>query len=261
MFNPRASKEEISNVARAHYMDMKFKYEQETISSFNRAVIRDANTNPTKNMFTPPYEQKISIEAIDTTTAIYKHRPFSKKLAALNFASFKHPGGQFLSGSNAQEEALCHASNLYNILLPATNGYYNTNKKMLNRSLYQDRSIYIPDVVFDINHGINVVTCDIITCAAPNKRSAQKYHNVSDEDVRKALVSRIDHVLYVAYLEEVDTLILGAFGCGVFGNDPYEVASIFKDLLSIKYYNCFDKIIFAIPGGKNLEAFVEVFNN
>lgn len=260
MFNPRLGREELSKLAQVHYMNMKFKYEQQTISSFNRAVVRDASFQHDKNMFTPAYNQQILIEPIDTVSAIYSYRPISTKLAALNFASFKHPGGKFLSGSNAQEEALCHASNLYNILLPATNEYYNVNKKMLNRSLYQDKSIYIPDVVFDDGHD-NVVTCDIITCAAPNKRSAQKYHNVSDADVNTALISRIDHVLYMAYVEKVDTLILGAFGCGVFGNDPYEVATIFKELLKLKYHNCFDKVIFAIPGGKNFEAFVEVFNN
>ena len=54
---------------------------------------------------------------------------------------------------------------------------------------------------------------------------------------------------------QVDTAILGAFGCGVFAQDPYEVATVFeKELQNIPI----PKAIFAIPGGINLEAFRKV---
>lgn len=261
MFNPRASKEELAKLAQTHYMNMKFQYEQDTIISFNRSVVyTEEHTYASTPVEYKDHDTVITVENIDTVGAIYRYRPTSWRVAALNFASFKHPGGQFLNGSNAQEEALCHVSNLYNILLGVINEYYSVNKKMLNNSLYQDKSIYSPDVIFDNGSGI-ILKCDIITCAAPNKRSAQKYHGVSEGDVNTALISRIDHVLTVARLQSVDTLILGAFGCGVFGNDPYEVATIFKTFLNTTYKNCFDKVVFAIPGGKNFEAFVEVFNN
>ena len=65
----------------------------------------------------------------------------------------------------------------------------------------------------------------------------------------------------MAAINRVDTLILGAFGCGVFGQDPIEVATIFKEYLG-KYPFVFDKVIFAIPNKEstNYLAFNEILN-
>lgn len=260
MVNVRLNKEHLKQLAHSHYMEMKFKYGQNIITSFNNSKIYEGYIHDPKSPIIPRHEnQQISVEAIDTVSAIYKLYPTGDKLAALNFASFKHPGGKFLNGSSAQEESLCHASTLYNILLGFKGSFYNQNRNILNCSLYQDKSIYTPDVIFDVN-GV-LAKCDIITCAAPNKKSAEKYHNVPEDEINTALISRIYHVLITAYLEGVDTLILGAFGCGVFGNDPYEVAVIFKTFLALNFKNCFKKVVFAIPGGTNYEAFVDTFNN
>ena len=104
--------------------------------------------------------------------------------------------------------------------------------------------------------------CDVITCASPNKTASQKYCGVSDEENSKVLRDRIDFVLKIAKDNLVENLILGAGGCGVFGQDPYEVAQIFKELLTTKY-KCFDKVIFAIPDkkGENYIAFKEVLKD
>lgn len=101
---------------------------------------------------------------------------------------------------------------------------------------------------------------DVITCAAPNKSAAQKYQNVSDEENTRVLRLRIKFVLDIAKNNQVNTLILGAYGCGVFGQDPKEVASIFKEYLE-NSHKCFKKVIFAIPEGRdgNLEFFKSVF--
>ena len=102
--------------------------------------------------------------------------------------------------------------------------------------------------------------CDVITCAAPNKSAAQKYCSVSNRENTEVLESRIKFVLDVAKHNHVETLILGAYGCGVFGQDAYEVASIFKKYLETSH-KCFRQVVFAIPKGKNnnLEAFRKVF--
>ena len=167
------------------------------------------------------------------------------KIAALNFASFKYPGGGFLKGSSAQEESLCHKSILYNILRRQED-FYGENKNLINRGLYWNRAIYSPNVLFEDSYN-----CDIITCAAPNKKEAER-NGVTDEENTNALKERISFILDIAAKNKVDILILGAFGCGAFGQDPNEVKKIFMKL-SNNYI--FKKIIFAIPNGSNLDAF------
>lgn len=93
--------------------------------------------------------------------------------------------------------------------------------------------------------------CNVITCAAPNKGAAKQYKGISDGDNSKALKSRCRFILDVAEARDVDVLILGAFGCGVFEQDPKEVADTFLELL--KNY-VFKEVVFAVPSkinGKN----------
>lgn len=207
-----------------------------------------------KSIYLKPYK---IIEDLDTVSAIEKvcenklQSSFKANVAALNFASYKNPGGMFLKGSKAQEECLCHQSVLYNILTRFPN-YYAENKKNLNEALYTDRAIYTPSVLFFTES--SRICCDIITCAAPNKFTAQRYKNVSDEKNWYYLYNRIEFILNIAKLHQVDILIVGAFGCGVFGQDPYEVASIFKYLLDNKSYG-FSQVIFAIPRGTRADNY------
>ena len=198
--------------------------------------------------------------------------PGATTVAALNFASYKNPGGKFLEGSRAQEECLCHESFLYNVLRRFQE-FYAWNAKHLNRALYENRALYTPGVrFFDQNYGTakagdgspTGVCCNIITCAAPNKSAAQKYQRVSDKENRAVLENRIRFVLDIAEYNRVDVLIFGAYGCGVFGQAPEEVAFICKELLcpadGCPKYG-FKKVVFPIPSGgrdKNLEIFKTV---
>lgn len=63
-----------------------------------------------------------------------------------------------------------------------------------------------------------------------------------------------------AATNKIETLILGAFGCGIFVQNPTKVAEMMKNSLRQKYP--FKKVIFAIPKSKhnkNYEAFKKVF--
>lgn len=199
----------------------------------------------------------LKIQAIDSVSAILEAPP--GKTAVLNFASYKNPGGMFLAGSKAQEECLCHESFLYNVL-GNNMWFYDWNNGHKNKSLYLNRALYSPDIIF-MRDG-KQKKCDVITCAAPNKSSAQEYCNVTDEENKKVLDSRIRFVLDIAADNQVDNLVLGAYGCGVFGQDPKEVASIFKKYL-FSTHLCFNYVVFAIPNGNdgNLEAFKSQFRD
>lgn len=204
---------------------------------------------------------KIIVDNTDSVSAIFDHTysgENKKKTAILNFASYKNPGGMFLEGSRAQEECLCHASYLYNVLDGMRSSFYDWNNRNKNKGLYMNRALYSPDVAFFMKDAM--ARCDVITCAAPNKKVAQRFADVSDVDNYAALESRINFVLSIAEEQEVHNLILGAYGCGVFGQDPAEVAEAFKAALAV--FDSFDKVIFAIPRGSdgvNLNTFRRVF--
>lgn len=252
-------KEKRAEQARKHTEQMETKYHKEIQESIRDTIYYLPEYECTKTIIKENAPRTI-VDDIDSVSAIlqYKKQNLNGKLAVLNFSSYKNPGGMFLNGSKAQEECLCHESFLYNVLFQKQD-FYEWNKKHKNKALYLDRGLYSPNIRFERGNLFSCL-CDVITCAAPNKSVAQKYQNVSDEENTKVLRSRIRFVLDIAKDNDVDTLILGAYGCGVFGQDAREVASIFKEYLSTTY-NCFDNVVFAIPKGRdgNYQAFKEVF--
>lgn len=187
-----------------------------------------------------------SLEVVntDSVSAIFRYAESGKKTAVLNLANYKKAGGMFIQGSRSkEEECLCHDSYLYNVLTVFPE-YYEWNRQHTNRSLYLNRALYSPDVYF-FQDG-NKVLCDVITCAAPNRETALKYHRVSNEENLDAVTSRIHFILEIAETQKVDTLILGAFGADVLGQKGMEVAKIFRDILRKNGWS-FQKVIFAIP--------------
>lgn len=156
------------------------------------------------------------------------------RTAILNYASYKSPGGFFLEGSPAQEEALCHESNLYPILLAFDGTYY----AWLNKALYLNRAL----VVFERND--KQKKADVITCAAPNFRTAHRYQSVSKSENDRVLENRIHFMYQIAEENGVENLVAGAWGCGVFMQDPYTVATLL--IGAARNYNI-PNIYFAIP--------------
>lgn len=205
---------------------------------------------------------EIVLTSEDSVSAIMNHSCAHKKLAVLNFASYKNPGGMFVNGSSAQEESLCHESTLYNVLLPFKDSFYKKNNELLNRGLYTDRALYSPDVAF-IKDG-KFIKADVITCAAPNFSVSLKYNRFSYAENIVALTSRIRFVLDIASENKVDTLVLGAWGCGVFKQQPQDVARIFLSELSRGYG--ISKVVFAVPdvcseNYRSFECCVNHFNH
>lgn len=249
------NKEERAKLALTHTKEMEDLYKDEIEDCIDETLAYNVNSKFIEKRLNN--KQVIIVDEIDSVGAIFKYVNINEITAVLNFASYNNPGGKFINGSKAQEECLCHESYLYNVLKGRI-GYYKINHKNKNRSLYTDRALYSPNVRF--TKECKDVFCDVITCAAPNKTAAQKYYNVSDEENSEVLKERIEFVLKIAQDNGVDNLILGAYGCGVFGQDPLEVAKIFKEFLSGKY-KCFNKVIFAIPNRleMNYRCFKRIF--
>lgn len=183
---------------------------------------------------------------IDT---LIKWSSSNKKLAFLNFASPTNPGGGVIIGGKGQEEDNCRNTTLYPILVEKKyiEKYYKSNK-IKNDRWGTDDCIYIPDVII-FNHVYdNLMYADVISCAAPNMRGIE--HELLNSSEIKHMASevfkkRIKKILKVACDNNVEILILGAFGCGAFRNDPQIVASAFKVVLR-EYRYMFHSIIFSI---------------
>ena len=198
-------------------------------------------------------------------------------VGVLNFASSTNPGGGVTKGSTAQEECLCRCSNLYLTLYQekCIREYYNVNKKYMT-NLGSDAIIYSRNVYVFKDKDYNMLPVedrfyvDVLTFAAPNLRenprnqyntdASEEKLTLTDEELYNIHVKRARNILNVAVKNEDDYLILGAFGCGAFRNNPEIVAKAYKDVLQ-DYMYCFKVIDFAIIDGKysnNYEIFKRV---
>merc|ERR1719482_1816623 len=75
----------------------------------------------------------------------------------------------------------------------------------------------------------------------------------------EVLQERSERVLQLLAQGGAVDIVLGAWGCGVFGNEPLTVAKLFKQHLSCKFKGCFRKVIFAITDPRMAAAFEHVF--
>lgn len=198
--------------------------------------------------------QVVKVVNTDTVRAILDTNRGSH-IAVLNFADALEAGGLVWEGEKTQEEHLCRCSNLYKSLKQdiCRRNYYDYNWS-LGDNIFSNRIIYSPDVTFFKDENYNPISdfikCDVVSCPAP----------IACNDI-EVFIKRIKCILGVAQYKGVDTIILGAIGCGAFSNNPVIVADAFKEVLD--QYKCFDRVIFAIietQGIKdnNYEVFKEV---
>ncbi|MET8173856.1 TIGR02452 family protein [Streptomyces clavifer] len=172
------------------------------------------------------------------------------KVAVLNYASARNPGGGYLNGAQAQEEALCRGSALYVTLLRAPEYY--AHHRAERSAFYTDRVIHSPGVpVFRDDRGRLLdtpYTTGFLTSPAPNAGVIRRREPEHAHGIPAALASRAERVLEVAAVRGYRRLVLGAWGCGVFQNDPAEVAGAFRALLADggRFAGHFEQIVFGI---------------
>lgn len=179
---------------------------------------------------------------------------------ALNFASGVQPGGWFLDGSRAQEEVLCRSSALYQTLV--NDQMYEEHRKR-QRPDSTDWAIYSPDVpIFRNDGGDNLEDSwllSFITCAAPYAPI------IGQPKSRNLLKKRIHRVLSIATSLGYSSLVLGAWGCGAFSNDPHRTAIDFREAIEGEFRGAFSDIAFAITdwseNRKYLGPFRDVFED
>ncbi|MET7452655.1 TIGR02452 family protein [Streptomyces sp. NPDC005574] len=188
-------------------------------------------------------------------------------VAVLNFSSARNPGGGYLNGAQAQEEALCRASALYACLV-AVREFYDHHRAHRD-PFYTDRVIHSPGVpVFRDDRGRLLdepYAAGFLTAAAPNAGVVLRAAPERRSELPRALALRAERVLETAAAHGYRRLVLGAWGCGVFQNDPAQVAAAFRALLGPggRFADTFAHVVFGIldrtPGGTTREAFLRAF--
>jgi uncharacterized protein (TIGR02452 family) len=235
---------------------------EELIQVFNDTK-RTSNTN--KDSFkseTTKYSEmdiivpkKIRVIDSDTVSAAVKYSP-KGKTCVLNMASAKTAGGGVEYGEVAQEECLFRCSNLVNTV---TQDFYPLKE---NEALYSKNVMFFKDVNYE---DMESITIDVVTIASVNLNINSTYDEKTETYIDgivergngywEVMTKKVRLMLSLAAKNEVKYIILGAWGCGVFKNDPYDVSEIFKEVLFYEgYVNLFDGVIFAIINDKNSVA-------
>lgn len=207
--------------------------------------------------YTGPHKTLFEVTNETTLSAHRRHQAKGHNVVSLNFASATHPGGGFLSGARAQEEYLCRSSALYLTLKDWPMYGYHRAK---GGCLYSDAMIYSPDVpVFrDDEHDLlpSPYHASFITSAAPLAKHASP---AELPQLPTVLRERIAKILSVAQAHGHDSLILGAWGCGAFGNDGHQVAELFHRALTVDCAGAFKEVTFAIVDTSPEERFIGPF--
>lgn len=127
--------------------------------------------------------------------------------------------------------------------------------------LYTDHAIHSPEVPFFRDESLELLaapfTASVVTAPAPNAGEALRNGRESPDDVARALDHRAGAVLEVMRAKGHRVVVLGAWGCGVFRNDPAAVADAFARWLEDRRFEgAFDRVVFAVKerGGSEVNA-------
>jgi len=179
-----------------------------------------------------------------------------KDVVVLNFASARRPGGGWLEGAMAQEEDLARCSAL-GYCLSFEEQFYKDNKEN-DSGLYTDGIIYSPMVPFfrDKYYKLTekVYPVSVITSPAPN---VNKLKAGEEQLLQVTLNYRAKRILEVAAKHGHEVIVLGAWGCGVFGNEAKDVAKAFD--VALKQVPAFKKVVFAIYDKRKDQPVLKAF--
>ncbi len=210
-----------------------------------------------------PRQHDTTTEIVNDTTLATGVRLLSEgtKPRLLNFASATSPGGGFLHGARAQEESLARSSGLFACLDGQAMYEFHRTVEGHRDGLYTRYALYSQDVPVVRRDDGELLEepwiCDILTCAAVNAGRATPFHN--DEVISSEMQDRILRVLHVFAMSGCDAVVLGAWGCGAFGNDANVVAAHFRDALRGAFNHVFARVVFAIQDWSAERAFIGPF--
>ena len=203
------------------------------------------------------HSTRIEVTNETTLSAHQRHLDKGHNAVSLNFASATQPGGGFLGGARAQEEYLCRSSALFVTIKDSPMYEYHRDNWT---PFYSDAMIYSGDVpVFrDDQHDLLATPylASFITSAAPLAKKVPPHEHPKLPNV---IFHRILKILSVAKSKGHDSLILGAWGCGAFGNDGHIVSELFHRALTVEFTGSFKEVTFAIVDTSPEQRFIGPF--
>jgi len=201
----------------------------------------------------------ITFSSLTTADAIKYFANNRQEVCALNFANGSAVGGGYKNGAIAQEEDLCRrCPNLFTSLLGAKKaGFYPFGPGARDPGRYSD-VLFTPDIMLargSEDDGFprwpeqEQVKCSIVTAAAPNLNREMRGGGDVKDVVKMYNAIKAILIAPVLLNPRINTLVLGAWGCGVFRCDPVEMSDLFAQALVLKdrLGRFYDNIHFAIP--------------
>lgn len=189
------------------------------------------------------------IRACDTVSAVLSLRSEGVRgeIIALNFANAMFAGGGYRFGGDAQEESLCRCSLLYHALLPHREFYW--RHRLRPSPLYSDRMLLSPGVPIIRSMDGSLLeepqSCTFLTCAAVNRRFARLLF-FREKTITEAMRARVDGILCAMARRKPEAVVLGAFGCGSFGNRREVVLPMIEDAVN-RFLPRETAVVFAAP--------------
>ncbi|MBL8918279.1 MAG: TIGR02452 family protein [Myxococcaceae bacterium] len=217
------------------------------------------------SMAVPPSPERrferttVAVENDDCLSVARRFVEAGRSTAVLNFASARNPGGGFLKGARAQEEAICRASGLYVCI--EGDGMY-AHHGAHRDPLYSSWVIHTPAV--PVFRGpddalLEAPWCvDVLTSPAPNAKVALERDPSRQAELERVFAERVERVFRVAAHHGDEALVLGAWGCGAFGNEPAMVARLFGEALE-RWRGAFSHVTFAVLDGSPERRFITPF--
>jgi len=214
----------------------------EFFDKFIKSSVYKFHKKPITTKFNGVYQKTTEISVVngDCIDIAYNECTKDNKVCLLNMASYLHAGGGVTKGSIAQEEEICRRTNLYTSLteMEYPLAYYDY---FLTKNV-----VILLDSEYNTLEYKNRKEIDVLSVAAIKMRDFTK----SEEIYLHITREKIKQILSVGLINSVDTLVLSAFGCGAYGNDPNVISQIFKEEIE-NYKYLYKKIIFAIYNDKN----------
>ncbi|PTB65596.1 hypothetical protein BBK36DRAFT_163480 [Trichoderma citrinoviride] len=205
----------------------------------------------------------------------------SGRVVVLSNANARIPGGPWLQGAMAQEEEICYRSSLslslHEDLYPwtGTQGIYTPDVVVIRDDVKSGHNLLHPDT-----EASNLPVVSVISIAAPTRLkrvteglavnngvqsiTAKRaiYKNPHDRDTMKM---KMRFCLRIAASKGHGLLVLGALGCGAFGNPRDDVAECWLEVLREKEFGggWWEEVWFAVldpRGDGNFGVFRDVLD-